>query len=120
MQPELELAWQEFESASTYAYAQHEALTKIDRSEETSVIFQNVFIIFRATMENEVSLRESGVNTMRFTDTLELSSSIVRKEKTTVTQLRNEFKAAIRDLRNDVNMEKTIINLLEKIIFSNF
>jgi hypothetical protein len=31
VQPELELIWQEFESASAYAYAQHEALAKIDR-----------------------------------------------------------------------------------------
>jgi hypothetical protein len=34
VQPELELVWQEFESTSTYAYAQCEALTNMDRSEE--------------------------------------------------------------------------------------
>ena len=33
IQPELESAWEEFESASTYAYAQREALTRLDRSE---------------------------------------------------------------------------------------
>lgn len=32
IQPELESAWEEFESASTYAYAQREALTRFDRS----------------------------------------------------------------------------------------
>ncbi|CAF5116159.1 unnamed protein product, partial [Rotaria sp. Silwood1] len=37
VQPELELAWQEFESASTYAYAQHEALAKIKRSTEMKI-----------------------------------------------------------------------------------
>ena len=31
VRPELELAWQEFESASTYAYAQREALVKVDQ-----------------------------------------------------------------------------------------
>lgn len=31
VQPELELAWQEFENASTYVYAQREALIKLDR-----------------------------------------------------------------------------------------
>ena len=45
VQPELELIWQEFESASTYVYAQHEALTKIDRSEQNDSRFlKDVFL----------------------------------------------------------------------------
>jgi len=47
VQPELELAWQEFESASTYAYAQREALTKIDRSEKICLCFRMIFFVER-------------------------------------------------------------------------
>jgi hypothetical protein len=48
VQPELELIWQEFENASTYAYAQREALTKIDRlGEKMKVHFRcTVFSMF--------------------------------------------------------------------------
>jgi hypothetical protein len=48
VQPELELIWQEFESASTYAYAQREALTKIDRlGKKTKVHFRcTIFSMF--------------------------------------------------------------------------
>jgi hypothetical protein len=98
VQPELELAWQEFESASTYAYAQREALTKTDRS---------------AMIETETSLRESGTSGSRPTDAVEHpGSSVSRKEKDAVIQLRNEFKVAIRDLRHDVSGKRTMINSL--------
>ncbi|CAF2673374.1 unnamed protein product [Rotaria sp. Silwood2] len=89
VQPELELAWQEFESASTYAYAQREALTKIKR----------------IIMENEISLQESSTSGIRSIENVELSSSsITKKEKDAIIQLRNEFKAAIKDLRNDIRL----------------
>ncbi|CAF0946556.1 unnamed protein product [Adineta steineri] len=82
VQPELELVWQEFESASTYAYAQREALTKIDRG----------------TVENDSVSRESGGTSG------DLSGSNNRKENDAITQLRNEFKIAIRDIRNDIRL----------------
>ncbi|CAF1515439.1 unnamed protein product [Rotaria sordida] len=90
VQPELELAWQEFEGASTYAYAQREALAKIKR----------------ITTENETSLQESSTSGIRSIDDIELSSnsSITKKEKDAIIQLRNEFKAAIKDLRNDIRL----------------
>lgn len=39
VQSELELAWQEFESASTYAYAHREALTKMKRLKQNRQSF---------------------------------------------------------------------------------
>ena len=60
VQPELELAWQEFESASTYAFAQREVSTKKEKN-----------------------------NTPAKDDPLR--------------QLREQFQAAIKDLRNDVS-----------------
>ncbi len=38
----------------------------------------------------------------RSTDAVELSNSTTKNEKDSIRQLRNEFKAAIKDLRNDV------------------
>ncbi|CAF1028475.1 unnamed protein product [Adineta ricciae] len=79
VRPELELAWQEFESASTYAYAQCEALVKVNQT----IINKNS------------TLQESGEDR---------SANNVRKNSDTIIQLRNEFRAAIRDLRNDIQL----------------
>ncbi|UJR20407.1 hypothetical protein I4U23_023538 [Adineta vaga] len=81
VRPELELAWQEFESASTYAYAQREALAMNDRT----------------VIHNNSTSRDSNTNGDR-------CDSIVRRDHTSVVQLRNEFKAAIRDVRNDIRL----------------
>jgi hypothetical protein len=109
VQPELELVWQEFESASTYAYAQREALTKMDRSGKVESLFLpcTVFDVCRAAMESEVSVRE-----IRSTDVVESSTGITKNDKDSIRQLRNEFKTAIKDLRNDVCI---IISFIMKI-----
>ncbi|CAF3447822.1 unnamed protein product [Rotaria sp. Silwood1] len=89
VQPELELAWQEFESASTYAYAQHEALAKIKR----------------ITIENATCSQESNTSGIRSMDDVEsFDRNITKKETDAIIQLRNEFKAAIKDLRNDIRL----------------
>ncbi len=75
------------------------------------IFFLMIFFVCRAAMESEASLRESGANGIRPTDTVELFGSIAKKEKDSIAQLRNEFKAAIKDLRNDVCIKKSIINL---------
>ena len=53
-------------------------------------------LIFRVTKENDSVSRESGGTGG------DLSGSNNRKENDAITQLRNEFKIAIRDIRNDV------------------
>jgi hypothetical protein len=63
-------------------------------------------------MESEASLRESGASGVRSTDIVELPGSVAQKEKDSLMQLRNEFKAAIRDLRNDVSTAEMMMNLL--------
>ena len=78
VQPELELAWQEFESASTYVFAQREALNKNARL-------------------------TSGENEIKPTENDPASLVTVRKDDDPLNQLRQEFKAAIKDLRNDVS-----------------
>lgn len=63
-------------------------------------------------IENETSLRESGAIGIRPTDGTELAGSTAKKEKDSIAQLRNEFKAAVKDLRNDVSTKEEIINRL--------
>lgn len=53
-------------------------------------------------MANERSMQDSRAMTMRAFDTTEFSTSTPKREKDSIIQLRNEFKAAIRDIRNDV------------------
>lgn len=68
-------------------------------------------------MEGERSMQDSRPMEMRAMNTAELSASIPKKEKDSIVQLRNEFKAAIRDIRNDVchlisnRMSKSLIFL---------
>jgi hypothetical protein len=71
-------------------------------------------------MDSEPSLREFGAIGMRPNDTVELPGSSTKREKDAINQLRNEFKAAVKDLRNDVSPAKSISNLLLKVFFSNF
>ncbi len=63
-------------------------------------------------MDSEASLREFGAIGMRPTDSVEFPGSSSKREKDAINQLRNEFKAAVKDLRNDVSTETSIINLL--------
>jgi len=49
---------------------------------------------------------------MRPTDSVEFPGSSTKREKDAINQLRNEFKAAVKDLRNDVSTKTSIINLL--------
>ena len=53
-------------------------------------------------MQNEGSVQDSRPMTMRSPHTTESPSGTPKKEKDSIMQLRNEFKAAIRDIRNDV------------------
>ena len=63
-------------------------------------------------MENEVSVRESGGSGMKFIDVVEAADDAARKDKDSITQLRNEFKTAIKDLRHDVSKAEIGINSL--------
>lgn len=55
-------------------------------------------------MDNNISFEVSNPIGIKFTDEVEESRNhIAKNEKDAIIQLRNEFKAAIKDLRNDVN-----------------
>lgn len=57
-------------------------------------------------MENENLLRDSITIGSRANESADLSNSNMKKEKDSFVQLRNEFKTAIKDLRNDVRRKK--------------
>lgn len=58
-------------------------------------------------MESEHLLKESVTIGIRMNESTDLSNSKMKKEKDSIVQLRNEFKAAIKDLRNDVRINET-------------
>jgi len=70
-------------------------------------------------MENENLLRESVSSGTRANESADISNSNMKKEKDSLVQLRNEFKTAIKDLRNDVRIDFSLIQNLNSFI-NNF
>lgn len=53
-------------------------------------------------MKTEGSVQDSRPMAMRLPHIVESPMGTPKKDKDSIMQLRNEFKAAIRDIRNDV------------------
>ena len=70
-------------------------------------------------MENENLLRQSVSSGTRANESADISNSNMKKEKDSLVQLRNEFKTAIKDLRNDVRIDFSLIQNLNSFI-NNF
>jgi hypothetical protein len=108
VQPELELAWQEFESASTYAYAQREVSTTMDKSAANgSSLFtshRRLFCsLFRTIIKRDRNLSATVSNRLQSTTGIDdLPGNTSRHDQDSLNQFRQEFNTTIKELRSDV------------------